>query len=508
MDLTEISSLVKKLASTLEAQEKFALPIIAAKARREAQANQTDIPLITASQVLTKMASNKDFISRQELQHVVDSYNASHSGLASVFAEELGSVYKKQAKTFQRDEHEGKPLDHDYNKLADPVLANALSGVFAKTPTAKVYSTDMSKRAERAAYAQLLALGMEPKEVSTFTGKEDMILCQASHETPKGYAHSLIPVEIKDGKALLPQLFLTASGFVELEKDAYLQHLLSVAGVNLKVNANKILDAFEQVKTGQEDPISIVELAAIKLASETGTINVDPNALFLQPEGEVVKDVELPKMPATEESKFAETLAKPEGIARFVHGDKVAEAGRTMLTRKLASMGYRNVQIKIADVEQDKIYYAVGIGAGTGLKVPVDIVNHSVVEPQIVFANEMVSDFTKESIDSIVKAEDGGNKRALAMVSPCHGLNASELLAVVKESVAEGNYLRAEDAINVLAEVDVNTQKIAIAHLAMVLNETSNGSKENTEHMQKIASQKVNDTPHFMSYKLFFPEGV
>jgi hypothetical protein len=507
MDLKEISSFVKNFASTLEAQEKFALPIIAAKARREAKANQTDIPLITASQVLTKMAANKDFISRQELQNVVNSYNASHSGLSSVFAEELGAVSKAQVKTFKRDEHEGKKIEHDYNKLADPVLANALSGVFAKTPTSKVYSSDMAKRAERAAYSQLLALGIEPKEVSAFTGKEDMILCQASHETPKGYAHSLIPVEIKDNKALLPQLFLTASGFVELEKVAYLQHLLSVTGVNLKVNADKILEAFEQIKTGQEEPVNIVELAAIKLASETGTLSIDPNALYLQPEEETVKDVELLKMPATEESKFAETLAKPEGIARFIHGDKVTDSGRDMLTRKFASMGYRNVQIKVADVEQDKIYYAVGLGVGTGLKVPVEIVNKIVLEPKIVFANDMVSDFTKESLNEIVKAEDGGNKRALAMVSPCHGLNASELLTVVKESISEGNYLRAEDAINVLAEVDVNTQKIAIAHLAMVLNE-SKGSKENTNHMQKLASQKVNDTPQFMSYKIFFPEGV
>lgn len=503
MDFKEISSLINKVASSIEENEKFSLPIIAAKARREAQANQKDTHLINASSVLTKMASSKDFITKKELREVVNTLGASNSKLAITFEEEIGRYESSKPVVFKRAENENISIEHDYNMFSDSVLSNALSNIFEEGAVSKVYSKEASERAERAVYAQLLAIGVEPKGIETFAGKEDIIICKAMHETPKGYSNAIIPVEIKEGKAILPSLFLSKEGFEELATDSYTDHIKKVAGLNMKVDGEKLLSILDKAKNGEREYVNTVELAAIRIASESGNTNPDPNSIYYGEIEDIEPDVELPKFEATEESKFAETLGKPDGIAKFIHGNKVVEAGRSMLTRKFADMGY-SVQIKVSDVEEDKIYYAVAVGTNAGFKVPVEVSNSMVIPPKVLFANEMVASFSKETVDAVIKSKDGGNRSALAAVSPCYDMKPSELLNVVKESVAEGNYLRAEEAINVLGEVDANAQKIAIANMISIL---SCDSKENMAEIQKIASQQVKDVPQFMSYKIFFPEG-
>jgi hypothetical protein len=508
MDLNEITSLITQAAKAVTANEKLALPIVAAKARREAQARPTDVSLINASQVLTKMASDRTFISKDELRGVLERFNASHSKLLEIFADELGKQPERKPQTFVRDSNEGMSLDRDYAKFADPVLANALGAAFDKEPTERVFSQADAQRAQRAAYAQLVGIGVQPKDIKVFAGRKDIIVCQAIHETPRGVANILIPVELQEGKAVLPTMFFSNAGFEDLEKISYVNRMKLVAGKSFRVDGAKLLDTLEQFKKGSNTIVNEVEMAAIKIASEKGTPSLDSQSILYAKLEEPKKDVELPKAASTEESKFAETLGKPDGVARFIHGDRVVEAGRAMLVRKFAEIGFKNVQVRVADVEQDKVFYAVAIGTGTGLKVPVEVTGNMVVPPKIVFANGMVTAFSKHAITEVIQAADGGNKRALATASKCYDMKPTELLDVVKESIAEGNFIRAEEAINVLGEVDPHAQRVAIAHMMSNIYEPGQNPEKEIAEMRRIANQPVIDTPQFMTHKIFFPEGA
>ncbi len=508
MNLQDITSLITKAAGAIEANETFALPVVAAKARREANARPNDTHLVTASQVLTKMASDKMFISRSELANIVERFGATHSKLSQVFSDELGKRAEPKPHTFVREANEGMALDRDYQKFSDPVLANALAGAFDTNPTEKIYSTEDAQRAQRAAYAQLINIGLRPREIKTFAGRRDIIICQAIHETPLGTANVLIPVELIEGKATLPQLFFTPNGFEEFEKDAYENHVRKVAGKGFRVDGSKLLDVLEQVKRGESTIANEVEMAAIKVASEQGSTPSLENAIYYTELVEPQADVVLPKMPETPEAKFAETLGKPDGIARFIHGDKIVEAGRALVIRKFAELGYRSVQVKVAEVERDKVFYAVAIGAGTGFKVPVEVSEGRIIPPQIVFADGIVTSFTKEAISEIVQSGTGGNKRALATASPCYEMKPTELLDVVRESVSEGNYIRAEEAINTLGEIDPHAQQVAIAHMMSNIYAPGQSPAEEMAAQHAIAKQPVRDTPQFMTNKIFFPEGA
>ena len=432
MNLQDITSLITKAASAIEANETFALPVLAAKARREAQARPNDTHLVTASQVLTKMASDKMFINRDELANIVERFGASHSKLSQVFTEELGKRAEPKPHTFTREVNEGMSLDRDYQRFSDPVLANALAGALEKNPTEKIYSTADAQRAQRAAYAQLINIGTPPKEIKTFAGRSDIIICQAVHDTPLGIANVLIPVELIEGKATLPQLFFTPDGFEEFAKEAYEEHILKMAGKGFRVDGAKLLDVLEQVKRGSSTIANEVEMAAIKMASEQGSAPSLENAIYYAELVDPKADVAIPQMPETPEAKFAETLGKPDGIARFIHGDKIVEAGRAVVIRKFAELGYRSIQVKVSEVDRDKIFYAIAIGTGTGFKVPVGIKDGRVEPPQIVFADGIVTAFTKEAISDIIKAGAGGNKRALATASACYDMKPTELLEVVR----------------------------------------------------------------------------
>ena len=508
MDLNDITSLITKAAAAVEANEKLPLPILAAKARREASARPTDIPLVNASNVLTKMASDRMFISKDELRGVLERFTASHSKLSQVFSEELGKRAEVKPKTFERYADEGQALDRDYARFADPILANALAGAMAENPTEQLYSQADALRAQRAAYAKLLEEGIQPKDIETFAGRKDFIIVKAVHETPLGIANILIPVEMKEGKAILPSLFLSRFGFQDIERSTYTTHLKATAGKAFRIDGSKLLDALEQVKNAGSGFVNDVEMAAIKIASEQGTHLQDPNAILYTNIDNETPDVQLPKMASTEESRFAETLGKPDGVARFVHGDRVVEAGRAMLVRKFAEIGYKSVQVKVADVEQDKVFYAVAIGTGTGLKVPVEVNGTMVIPPKVVYADNFVTAFSKKAIDEVIATGTGGNKRALATASPCYDMKPTELLDVVKQSIAEGNYLRAEDAINVLGEVDPHAQRVAIAHMMMNIYEPGKEPVKEIAEMQRVASTPVRDTPQFMTHKIFFPEGA
>src|SRR6185503_20108645 len=86
----QLAQQVQKTLATLHASEKFPVPVLAVKAARAAQANPHDAALVTASNVLRKMANdNKLFISRHELNDLYNKLYTPNTKLAELFEEEL-----------------------------------------------------------------------------------------------------------------------------------------------------------------------------------------------------------------------------------------------------------------------------------------------------------------------------------------------------------------------------------------------------------------------------------
>lgn len=492
MSLNKLNEVINNAAKALHGNEKFIIPVLAKKAENAAQSNPHDAALVTASQVLRKMASSdKLFISRVELNKLYDDLNSPSSALSEVFAAELDRTPLRGPVMNNRLDDEGVALDVDYGRTADPVLANALDAAFDGNYS--VYSSETAKRAEQACVAELNGIGVPPKKVSVFAGQEDIIVCQAIYETPKGYSQALVPVEIKQGSALLPTMFLSEGGFVDLQKGLLQDHVVSTAGKSFKVDGEKLLEVLSSAKNGVKKGVDPIEIAAMKVRAEKETPAIyDTNGILLggvgyQKIANSELNVELPNMIQDPElQSFSERFSSHVGIAGHLFGQATVERGRDMLIRKLQGFGYQNPQISVADCEDNMIHYAVNLDRTAGLNIPVTVKNGMVYPPAFVISSGKIGDFTKEGLSTLL-ADTEVDSRMMAIASPMHELKASDVFKQLEAALNEGNLVKAEDAITVLGQKDPAAQRVGIQ---MMMNSLSG-------NIEKTASVKEEDIEKF-----------
>lgn len=490
--------LIKKTAKFVADNEKFPIPVLAVRARKAAENDPTDSSIVAVSQILTKMAAkDKMFISKTDLTSLCSKFYNHNSKLNQLFSSEIEKT-ELLAPKIMRAEGE-LDMSEAYSKIANPVLSNALEGVFEGKH--KIYSNEDAKKAQKACLAGLFSLGLEPKKVSTFAGQDDIIICTAVYDSPKGQCNVLVPIELKEGKALLPTMFLGEHGFVDLAKNTLVQHLKTTAGKSFKVDGAGLLKVLSTAKNGVSKIADEVEMAAIRIKAEKSGMATDPNGIIgmTMIDDSVVADPEIPKHP--EHDKFAERLNSPDGVARFVHSDKTVEAGRNVVFKKLAQFGY-NTQVRVEAVEDDKILYAVAIGANAGLKVPVKIASGKVLEPVVFIAEGTINSLSKENVSAVIK-RGFGDKRALAVASSLFGMSAEALVKEARQVINDGNYTKAEEIINVLGETNKQAQNLVISYMMTALS-----SNSDTNTIEKAASKLEQLPVSFNTYNIFYPEGA
>lgn len=495
MDNQKLNAAIKTITKVANDQEKLVLPLLVIKAEKAAEQDPHDTSVVTAAKVLRKMASSNLTITRAEFNRIYDKISTPQSNLKNIFANELNLEPLPSPKTFERSDFEGQSIDNDYARIADPILSNALNAAFDNKPIA-IYSKEMSLVAQKAVLKELNAHGVPPKKVDVFAGQEDVIICQASYETPKGYSHVLVPVEMRKDRALLPTMFFGGHGFMDLNKSNVENYVISTAGKSFYVDGQKMLQVLSEQKHGVKKIASDIEMAAIKLKAMKQAAPHDPNGIVAMEIDNPQQPVFLPQAPVLEEHEsIGKRLAKADGAARFIYGDRVVESARNVVIRKIQSTGYMP-QTKIADVDENRIMFDVNVGS-CGFTVPVKVADNRVCEPTVMVANGELKGITAENI----RVLGFGDTKVSAKFSPSYELGAQELYDDVKKALAEGNVHRAEDSINVLSQKDVGLAKAAIVMFGKYL------SGKMDEPMTKEAAKKPEGV-YWMSHKVFFPEGV
>lgn len=455
MSLRQLNEIITKAAKAVYDNEKFAVGVLAVRARKAAEAYPTDKTILTMAGFLSKRAasSNALFITRAELKDVYNRLYSQNNKFAELFMDELGLVpTPDKVPLFNRDKNEGKNLvEGAYEKLADPVLSNALASAFDKSIPYRPYSDASAKNAQMACEYELSRLGLPSKKINVLAGQLDLLICQASYDTPKGESHVLLPIEIKNGQALLPTVFLSRVGFVDLDSDNLKTHIVSSAGKSFKVNVDKILQTVSIAKNGTvEEPMNEVEKIVLKatMVSET-PISHTPNAILYQQVDQIQPMIEEPiyEQPAEVQS-FAERMTSKAGIAEFTLGKQIVDAGRQLIRKSMSTFGYPHTQVAIADSTKDSIIYAVAIDTTSGFKVPVKIEKGKLEIPTLLISANGLADFSKEGVSEALS--EMADQEVLAVASPVYGQKPSDLIKQIRDAMAESNYLKAEDALNVL----------------------------------------------------------
>lgn len=451
---TRLDELITKTAKALFDNEKFAIAVLAVRAQKVAQVCPTDQTLVGMANFLTKRAasSNSAFITRAELKDVYNKLHTSNNKFVTAFADELGVQEAPKPKGMTRDPNEGKNLvEGAYERFADPVLSNALSSIFDKNAVVKMYSNATAQSAQKSCAFELDKQGATPKKIDVVAGQSDVLICQATYDTPKGESHMLVPVEIKQQRALLPTMFLSRAGFVDLKADLIKEHLLSTAGKSHKVDIQKVLEVIATAKNGSPEPISEVEQIIIRTAAAKGTPSYDPNGILYQEVDQPILDVAEAQYEQPEEIQaFAQRLTSTTGVAEFTLGKNAVSMGRTLVHSLLSKFGYKNAQIAVADSNNNTIFYAVAIEAGNGFKVPVKVEKGGRIhEPSIIIADGKVVEFSKLGISQLL-SEGVKDHKVGMMASPMYDLKPTDLIKQIKSAMYEDDYRKAEDALDIL----------------------------------------------------------
>lgn len=452
-ELNKISNVVMKAAKAVYDNEKFPVGVLAVRARKLASAYPNDPTVVGCSNFLNKRAgSDAVWITRAELKNVYSRLYSNNNKFAAEFKTELGLVEHDPRKIMQRDPNEGENLVASaYKQLGDSLLSEQLESALDKNATFKLYSSDIAKEAQKTCARELNSFGAFPKRLAIVAGQSDVVICQATYETPKGHSSILIPVEIKEGVALMPTMFLSLGGFVNLNKNTLQDHLTATAGRSFQVDVQKLLEKISEAKNGKPRTLSDVESVVMKVASARQTsVAHTPDAIIMQEVDVASPNVVTPILEAPEEVKsMATMLTSNAGAAEFTFGKKAVKLGRGLIDNELRAAGYTNAQIAVADNTDSSISYAVAIDGKFGFTVPVKIKDGKMFLPKVVVASGRVFDMSAEGLSSLL-SEGETDPRAVAMTSPVYGVKPSELVDRVREAMISENFLAAEDALHVL----------------------------------------------------------
>lgn len=481
MAIDKFKNDIISLANTIAKNEKLLLPFLEKKASDAAIQFPYDHTSLAMYNVIKRLASKNLTITRADLIELYNSNYTSNNKFASVFSEELG-LRKDEREIKTAGQKTVNKVQENIDTIADPILLESLGAVFGDKLNVRKYNVKTANTASIETSRYLNKLNLSVKSSSVLDGDNKFLIVNSEFETPKGDTNILLPVQIIDDKVLAPSVFVTNAGVQDLNSDNVVKYVLANTGKRTNIKASDILKAISNMES--KEIISNVSLAATKLASTKETM-LSGNQILGQELVNYKKDLEVPKIIDNEFSTFTEKFASAVGVASFKFGNDKVLLGKNLIAKKLASFGYKNSQIKVLDVEDKNVIYAVAID-NVSFRVPVKLASEKVLNPEVIISNGSLKQFNSECISELF-GNEVFDSRASAVNSKLYGLKPSELLTQVKQAMLESNYAKAEDALNLLQDSgDVKAYAIAFE---IYSNGLSGITKQASE--QKVCNKQI-----------------
>lgn len=447
MSRDKIQQLVGNLAKALDANQKLATPILAAKLAKCAAANPQDKTIGMVARVVQNMATKTVFMRKAELKSLYHQYHTVGTKFAELFQEELGEAPAEPSVTYEQRDDSVKTNAYE---VGDQVLANALESVFDKHLPLKMYSQPVAERAMRSVGTTLDAWSLKPSKLTVGDGNDKFIVIKADYETPKGVTSFYVPVEVKKNDVVAPEVFMGNTGPEDLNHSTIKAYLTQQAGTKTKVGATDILSALTAAASDKRE-VTAAELAVTRLnATRQGKSEFfEGQVVGLKVDAAAKKDVELPK--SDEFFSFEQKFTTPQGLASWRFGTEKVATARNHITRELQSFGFTSPQVVVTGNDDNTIFYGVSLDTGkVAFTIPVKVANDKLQKPTVMLCNGSIATFDRAGINGLV-SENKSDRKVAAVASNMASLKPSEIVNNLRQALADENYAKAEDALNVLA---------------------------------------------------------
>src|SRR5271165_1729482 len=183
MQSTDIKKTAEALIALIDDNERLSLPMFAHKLEKASSLYPEDQTIGIMSDIVDRMSNSKLSISRKEIKDLYNKLYQRHTKFASLFADELGIKTVEMPIAKIASNNEAITTEQMFEDTVDPVLLNALHGVFGVKVAG--YSKVHTERAKTACKNAFASFGMSPS-IDVVNGAEQVVVCRASFETPKG----------------------------------------------------------------------------------------------------------------------------------------------------------------------------------------------------------------------------------------------------------------------------------------------------------------------------------
>ncbi len=440
----KIQQLASALNKTIENEEKMLVSVLAKKASKNAGQFPYDQTIGAMSIVLSRMEeNNKIFISRAELKDLYNKSFSRNTRFAEIFKSELGELNKLASSKYAEKHEEGEVATYE----GDSVLINALDAVFDNNASLKMYSKKAANKAEKTVMNTFEAWNIRPNHLGVEAGNEKLLIVRADYETPKGLTSVFVPVLLNKEEIVDCDMFVGNSATEEINNTNVKNYLLNNAGLKLNIKAESLLELLSKAAVEQRE-VSAAELALTRLnAKKANTGEFSGQIIGLELNPEPIKDVEVQK--SSEFSSFEKVFESPAGKACVAFGKEKVKMAGNVIARELTSFGFKNPQIAVAKSDKNSVFYSVALDGGRlGFTVPMKM--DKITLPNVMLCNGSVMSFNKDEINNL-KVENITDYQAAALASPLCDTKPSQLVNEIRAALKAGNYMHAEDALNVLA---------------------------------------------------------
>lgn len=449
MTADKLNKMVSSISKAVENNQKLAIPMLCVKLNKVSKLHSDDQTIITMSNVLDKLSDKQFFITRAEFKKLYETLHSRNTKFAELFKEELGELDHTvdAPKIYER----ASGSEINTSGFEDSVLSSALDSVFDKNIPLKNYSKEAAVKASKSVSSTLDAWNLKAAHVNVVDGNDKFLVVKAEYHTPKGATGFYIPIEVVANKVSEPELFMGNTGPQDLNHSNIKQYITQFAGSKLTIKPNEILDVLVSAASSNRG-VNDVELAVIRLnASKKANDNFFSNQITGQEiESKAVSDISIPKNEET--LSFEEKFNSPVGLASINFGQDKIKLGNDLIVRNLRSFGFNNHRITVANSDSNTIFYGVSLDHGkVAFTVPIKVTSNKINSPTVLLCDGVVSSFSADSVNKLYM-ENSTDTRIAAFASAQYGLKPSELINNIREAVLDNNFVKAEDALNILKE--------------------------------------------------------
>lgn len=438
--------------------------------RQAADENPGDIVIRSVASVIDRMQKKdpNSIVTQGQLENVYQELVGLNPN--NRFREVLGDLLQseKTAAPVTNEEFVGAIRDSDQDMLQYDTNPKGFEYLFE--PDKVTYDPKKVSNAKEKVELELRSLGVDNPRVRLAGGNSRFLLFSANLDTNMGTVPIYVPAD-SSGETL-PSVFV-GSNFEHLTHSNLSQYVKNAAyDRNPLPRVESVLSVIDEVLGASQKNIGTEEFDKTANSMPDTNEGLSAPSLFAELSDEQPRpDVSIPEVPLPKELKsLAPDIEESVIEASVGYPQASVRLAKRMIIAELASMGFKNSQIRIAAPTNDGFICEAVFNAPKGkmkIEIPIEMNGDAPLLPSVFAKDDYIADFNKANLQALVLKEGGYVEGLINSDNNLYGISLAELKQIMNKCALQGDFTTCDDVLEVIADrfnEDVYRSSVADYH--------------------------------------------